>query len=348
MELIGGRREDTDSGASRPVEPRDMTTFWEPYPPIAADLERVRAIIASSVQTNHTLIRESLDALLARRGKMLRPGFVLLSARFCRRGESLPVPEKIYRIAAAVELLHTATLVHDDVLDESAVRRGGPTLNADYGGKTAVLLGDFLFSTCFRLVADQASMDNARLLAAGIGHICSGEILQAEDRDLSQISIRRYRRRIAGKTALMFALSLHVGARENALPSRRAYRLARVGHAIGMAFQIIDDVLDYRGREASLGKPAGYDLANSVYTLPLLRAVQKDGRELRRLVSAGDGEVSVDAVVQKIEELGGFADAMSEARLYTDRARRDANKLPNVWARKVLFDVMARLLDRSA
>jgi heptaprenyl diphosphate synthase len=322
-----------------------MNTFWHPYPKINDDLKRVDEIITASVQTKHSLIREALDDLLSRRGKMLRPGLVLLSARFRRNGHREDLPDKIYRIAAAVELLHTATLVHDDVLDQAAVRRGGETLNAAYGSKTAVLLGDFLFSTCFRLVADQASTENARLLAAGIGHICSGEILQAEDVDLTKVSIRRYRRRIAGKTALLFSLSLHIGARENDIPRSRAYRLARIGHAMGMAFQITDDVLDYQGHEGTLGKPAGYDLLNSVYTLPLLRAVQKDGDELRALLS--NGNRALGRIVGRIEELGGFSDAREEARLYTDRALRDAEKLPQLWARDVLLDVSRRLLGRS-
>jgi heptaprenyl diphosphate synthase len=323
-----------------------MSAFWSQYPTIASDLERVSDIVRTSIDTNHSLIREALLDLTGRTGKLLRPGMVMLSARFKRNGRTAEVPDKIYRIAAAVELLHTATLVHDDVLDESGSRRGGSTLNATYGSRTAVLLGDFLFSTCFRLVADQASADNARILAAGIGHICSGEILQAEDADLSAPSIRRYKRRIAGKTALLFALSLHVGARENGLPSHRSYRLARIGHAVGMAFQIIDDILDYRGREDDLGKPAGYDLRNAVYTLPLLRAVERDGDELRSLVSQSD--LPLDTVIRKVDELGGFADAEAEAALYTERALRDAAKLPRSWARDTLVDVIQRLLHRSA
>ncbi|MFQ3621556.1 MAG: polyprenyl synthetase family protein, partial [Spirochaetales bacterium] len=205
-----------------------MPQFWKEYPLIAEDLEQVKQVMKESLATLDPILTPTLSNLLQRNGKMLRPAFVLLGARSkpykskpSKKGWYPPqktLPEKIYRIAAAVEILHLATLIHDDIIDRAQTRRGAPTVNSEIGERNAVLTGDFLFSRCFALVADYATMENARYLALGVSHICQSEIAQSRRFDLTTLSVRNYLHRIIGKTALLFSLSLFVGGAEMKAP----------------------------------------------------------------------------------------------------------------------------------
>ena len=187
---------------------------------------------------------------------MLRPAFVLLASRF-----GMPDKDRMIRIAAAVEMLHMATLVHDDIIDAAPVRRGVPSLHALRGPRTAVLVGDWLFVSCFSLIADLAGHENARSLAHMVARICGSEISQSADKYVLNTSVRRYLRRIAGKTAALFALAFHVGAAESGCEAPLAGLLRRLGYNLGMGFQIIDDILDFTRDRSETGKPTGNDLS---------------------------------------------------------------------------------------
>lgn len=322
-----------------------MQAYWKSCPGIRKDLEEVRAVIRTVLRNRNPLLSETLDKLLSRKGKMLRPAFILLAARMSRK----PLPEKIYRIAAAMEIMHLATLVHDDVIDRAATRRGEASLNADFGERRAVLLGDYLFSRSFSLVADNASMKSARYLAVGVSHICDSEISQSRRFDRADLSVRNYLHRIMGKTAVLFSLSFHVGAAENGLSPRVASRLRRIGYNVGMSFQIIDDLLDFTGDENILGKPAGGDLRDGIFTLPVIHAFRRDPAGLGPLLnsrSLSDRE-TLEQVIRRIEALGGFEKARFSAALYTDRALRETSGLPRSEHRDILAGVIRKLLTRS-
>jgi heptaprenyl diphosphate synthase len=299
-------------------------------------------------------VSRALAELAERPGKMLRPGFVLLGARlkYARRngrdGLSEALPEKIHRIAAAVEMLHMATLVHDDVMDDATERRGGAALHRANGARDAILMGDYLFSRCFSLVADVATMENARLLASGVAHICRGQIAETERRSEGLPSVRSYLRRITGKTALLFSLSFHVGASENGVRGGTTARLRRIGYNVGIAFQIIDDVLDLDGDDGALGKPTGTDLAQGIYTLPVVLGARRATNGFHELLDkAQDDEEARRHVIDELGSLGAIQEARRYAQRYTDRALREIALLPDSEVTQAIHGVTSALLQRS-
>lgn len=331
-----------------------MLYFWKDYPHIQQDLARVQDIMRASLQGRDPLLTQTIQTLLSRNGKMLRPGFVVLGARLkpYRKGAypfQKPLPEKIYQIAAAVEILHLATLIHDDVIDKAKTRRGAPTVNAEVGDRNAVLTGDFLFSRCFSIVADHATMENARILARGVSHICESEIAQSRRFDPATLSVRNYLHRIIGKTALLFSLSLFVGAEELKAPRTLTTSLRRIGYSVGISFQIIDDILDITGTPETIGKSTGGDLREGIYTLPVILAAKADRSRALSLFSqetllnpSGYAEAR-DFILSH----GGVEKARGYAKQYTERALREASRIPPSENRKVLVEVIEKLLHRS-
>ena len=268
---------------------------------------------------------------------------MILSSKF---GE--PDQRKIIRIGAAVEMLHMATLVHDDIIDGAATRRGMATLHAVRGPRGAVLVGDWLFVSGFSLVADLAKSENAQALSRLIARICGSEISQSADRHVIHTSVRRYLRRIAGKTAALFALSFHVGAQESGCTPQICTILRRLGYCLGMGFQIIDDILDFRQIGAETGKPTGSDLSQGIYTLPaILALLHDDGRLATALGRRPRGRWAIARTARLIEDRGGIEGARRLARGYTERSLREIDRLPSNASREVLREVTERLLHRN-
>jgi heptaprenyl diphosphate synthase len=322
-----------------------MASFWERYPRLADGLEEVKRLILSQEIAEDEGIRESVRMLVESNGKMLRPGFVLLASLF---GE--PDADKMVRLAAAVEILHVATLIHDDIIDESLMRRGVPTLSARFGPRTAVLAGDSLFAACFSLIAEHVGAEDARSLAHLVRRICGSEIDQYRTRSAASVSIRRYLRRIAGKTAALFSVSLFAGARQSGCPDAVSVRLRRAGYCIGMGFQIMDDVLDVEGDAVVTGKPGGRDLAQGVVTLPVVLALRNDpeGRLAAALAKPRRSPRAVRNLARMVGERGGVREAKIAAGRYTDRALREISLLPASEPREILTEVTTRLLSRRS
>jgi len=322
-----------------------MGSFWEPYPSLAADLEEVKRLILQQELAQDAGIRDSLRSRIQSNGKMLRPGFVLLASGFGQ-----PEQERMRRIAAAVEMLHLATLIHDDIIDEAPLRRGVPTLGARFGPRLAVLAGDALLAASFSLLSEQVSIEEARSLARILRWICGSEIDQSGSRAGAEVGLRRYLRRIAGKTALLFSLSLFVGARYSGCPEEVRRRLRRAGYCIGMGFQIMDDVLDIEGDAAATGKPAGRDLAQGVLTLPVVLALRNDpeGKLRAALRRPRRPPRVVRRLVRMVRERGGIRAAQAASALYTERALREIAALPASRPREILAEVTRRLLSRRS
>ena len=320
-----------------------MRSFWDGQPEISRDLEEVRETIVRCAATDDADVHAAIGQLLAASGKMLRPAFVLLASRF-----GAPDRGRIIRIGAAVEMLHMATLVHDDIIDGAPFRRGVATLNAARGPRTAVLVGDWLFASCFSLIADIARTENARALSHMVARICASEIGQSSDRFVVHTSRRRYLRRITGKTAALFALSFYVGAVESGCSEEVNSILRRLGYCVGMCFQIVDDILDFSPRTAETGKPSGSDLLLGVLTLPTILALRSDDGGLSRIL--GRGRLSRRAATRAAHMIavhGGIDAARGEAEAYTRRAQREIGRLPRSEARGILQDVTTRLLNRT-
>lgn len=319
-----------------------MTDFWNTYPGISEELKRVNEVVAQAVRTDNPLIGEAIRGIFDGDGKMLRPGLLLLSSRFGKRD-----PRKTAALAAALEMLHVATLIHDDVIDDSPVRRGRPAVHVETGRKDAVLVGDYLLSRCFLLTSEYTSPENATLLARAISVICSMEIEQDVDRYTANPSVRKYLRKIMGKTALLFSLACHVGGSESRVPIKTANALRRIGYDIGMAFQVIDDILDYSGTAAEFGKPVGNDLRAGLATLPLLCALRNDDGVLSRMVAPDSfANLDVAEAVSAVVARGGIEGARRYARGYTERALREIRGLPEGEARDSMERLARQLLIR--
>jgi heptaprenyl diphosphate synthase len=322
-----------------------MQSFWAGHPEIEKELEEVRATILGRAATDDTEVHAAIRQLLESSGKMLRPAFVLVSSRF---GSAAIERSRMIGIAAAVEMLHMATLVHDDIIDGAALRRGIATLHALKGPRVAVLVGDWLFAACFSLVADFARMENARSLSQLVARICASELSQSADRFVLHTSIRRYKRRIAGKTAVLFALSFYVGAVESECPPALCDTLRRLGYCLGMGFQIIDDILDFRQTGGETGKPTGSDLSQGILTLPAILELGADEGRLRaELVASKRSPRAATRAAKIIAERGGLEKARLHAETYTCRALHEIDRLPEGEARTTLREATERLLHRT-
>ncbi len=320
-----------------------MSSFWTGHPEIESDLEEVSGTILRRAASEDPDVRAAVEHLFAAGGKMLRPGFVLLASRF-----GSPDRERILRVAAAVEMLHMATLVHDDIIDGAATRRGSSTLHSLRGPRLAVLTGDWLLAACVSLVSDLGTLDDARALSRVVARICGSEISQSTDRFIPHTSVRRYLRRIAGKTAALFALSFYAGSFESGCPEQLCSILRRIGYTLGMGFQIVDDILDFGGADSRLGKPTGSDLSQGVITIPAIIALRRDDGRLAAAISRRPrGRGGVARTARLIVERGGIAGARQLAAAYRERTGREIGRLPAGPARQTLADVAAAVVERT-
>ncbi len=348
-----------------------MNGFWNDTPALRARLGRVETIMEATVRDPSFPLGEEVARIALSQGKMLRPALLIVGSGFGRRIRGAATDETIDRLAAAVELLHTATLIHDDVLDRAETRRGLPTLHTRFGTVEAVLAGDWLLSRCFRLASENAAPENARALSRLVGAVCSAEIAQDLGKFDYTTSVRRYLRTIAGKTAALFSLALHTGASESKANSGIVGILRRAGYCTGMAFQVIDDILDYESTEDVMGKPVGNDLREGLCTLPLIHALKADPEGMRALLRTmrGDSDgrgrdggtggnrrhsadpgvrsAEVGRVVARVVELGGIEAARRTARLFTLRANREIARLPDRRQKEELSILVAKLLTRA-
>ncbi len=334
-----------------------MTDFWKDNPRLGERLAKVAGIMDETIRTDGFPLADAVSVLIDSKGKMLRPAFLLIGSDFGQgpgsaRAKKL-VQERVLALAAAVELLHVSTLIHDDVIDDADLRRGKPTLHTLFGTKEAILAGDWLFSRCFTLAAESSDPQGARALSRVIAAICSAEIRQDLDKWSYSTSVRAYLHKIAGKTAALFTLSLQVGAQEAKAPAKQTEHLRRAGYDIGMAFQIIDDILDFESSLGVMRKPVGKDLAEGLCTLPLIYALKEDEVGMRRLIAAirpdgaGIDQGAVAAVIERCMELGAIESAKKEALRFTDRARSEILRLPKGPSRDDLAWIAERLLNRD-
>ncbi len=329
--------------------------FWGQFPDLLHDLDLTDAEIRRNLDRQALRIREGLADFVRSGGKRLRPALVLIGARLAaaERGEheaGVSAPQSAIRLAAGVELLHAATLIHDDILDQASHRRGRMALHRQYGAHDAVLMGDFLFSLTFELFADHASPDQARVLARGVSRMCESELRNAEAPALTR---REYMRRIFGKTTAMFILSLTLGASEHGATGQLLQRLRRIAYCLGTAFQIQDDVLDISGDPKKTGKPVGADLLAGTLTLPLIIAASGPNElaSWHRSVTAAPARAKrqiVQTVLSDVVGRGGVEEASREAARYLQRARAELNLLPDGMPADALENIFLHLEHRQS
>ncbi len=286
----------------------------------AADMAAVDALIRRRLASDVVLVNQVAEHLVAAGGKRLRPMLLLLAARALgHRGPDA------HQLAAVVEFIHTATLLHDDVVDESDLRRGRKTANALFGNAASVLVGDFLYSRSFQLMVELDRLPVMRILADTTNAIAEGEVLQLLHVRNPDTDEPAYLKVIERKTAVLFAAATRLGALLAGAGEATQQRLHDYGLALGYAFQIADDVLDYSADEAALGKHLGDDLAEGKATLPLIHAMLHSDAatrdRLRAIVEAGEVE-AMPEVLAAIEATGGLAYSRRRADDYADAAER--------------------------
>ncbi|MBU2702372.1 heptaprenyl diphosphate synthase [Sporomusaceae bacterium BoRhaA] len=248
------------------------------------ELMAIKTELASAIRSQDDLVTDMGSHLFLAGGKCLRPGLYFLCARNSRKILSEKMP-----VAVAIELIHMATLVHDDILDNAAVRRGVSTANARWGNHASVLAGDYLFAKAFSLIAE-ANAQALKVLSDVICAICEGEVSQIRDKFNPYRTEADYLKRIAQKTACFIAVSCELGAMAAQLDTTTVKALHQYGYAVGMAYQITDDILDITASEEQIGKPVGNDLRQGVLTLPVIYVLRTSPRqdELQKLILAKD------------------------------------------------------------
>ena len=285
-------------------------THWKSCPLVKDGLDRIEARLKEEVKCRHKSIQDILLRLVEAGGKRLRPTLVWISGKYAGVSE-----EKLVPLAASVEILHLATLIHDDIIDSADYRRGIQTTHKKWDTHTAIFAGDYLFSKAFGLVANNSIFKDSVRAAKVFKLICEGEIEQYYSRHRVDISIRKYLSRIRYKTALLFALSCYLGAALSEIAKKEKSALGNYGLHLGMAFQIEDDILDITSSDKQLGKPVLNDLRQGIYNLPVIYGLKSSDRkeELLRLLkgprfSEGDIREIVDCIkksgsVEKSREL---------------------------------------------
>jgi octaprenyl-diphosphate synthase len=311
----------------------------------AADMSAVDALIRSRLASDVVLINQVAEHIIGGGGKRLRPMLHLLAARAAGYAGTHRI-----QLAALIEFIHTSTLLHDDVVDESDLRRGRQTANAVWGNAASVLVGDFLYSRSFQMMVELDSMRVMRILADTTNRIAEGEVLQLLNIGNPDTSERAYLDVIERKTAVLFAAATRLGAVLAGLPAEQEDALARYGLDLGYAFQIADDVLDYVSDAGTLGKNIGDDLAEGKPTLPLIIAIERSDAAqaslLKRAIQAG-GLDALDDVLAAIRNTGALEASRDHAHVYARSARNALMALPDSDARDALGVLADYAIDRT-
>ncbi|MEO1767450.1 octaprenyl diphosphate synthase [Thiobacter aerophilum] len=312
---------------------------------IEADMQRVDAVIRQRLHSDVVLIRQVSEYIIASGGKRLRPALVLLSAgAFGYQGD------QHYDLAAVVEFIHTATLLHDDVVDESSLRRGRETANALFGNAASVLVGDFLYSRAFQMMVGVRSHRVMEILSDATNVIAEGEVLQLMNCHDPDIDEERYLQVIRYKTAKLFEAACRLGAVLGDADPADEGAMAAYGMHLGTAFQLIDDVLDYSGQQDEIGKNLGDDLAEGKPTLPLIYAMRQGNAEqaalVRRAIEQG-GLEDFAAVSAAIRETGALDYTLTAARREADAACAAIAHLPDSNYKQTLLELAAFAVSRN-
>ncbi len=312
---------------------------------VAADMRAVDAVIRARLDSDVVLIRQVAEYIVGGGGKRLRPILLLLSAgAFDYRGRHH------HELAAVVEFIHTATLLHDDVVDESGLRRGRATANALFGNAAAVLVGDFVYSRAFQMTVGVDSMRVLQVLADATNVIAEGEVMQLMNCHNPDIDENDYLEVIRCKTAKLFEAATRLGAILGGAPRAQEEAMAGYGMRLGTAFQLIDDVLDYSGEQAVIGKNVGDDIAEGKPTLPLIHAMQRgtpeQAQQVRNAIERG-GRDELDAAIEAIRATGALDYAREQARAESRAACAALEHLPRSAYRDYLLQLADFAVTRS-
>jgi octaprenyl-diphosphate synthase len=323
-----------------------QTTARAILSPVAEDMQRVDALIRARLDSDVALVRQVAEHIVTGGGKRLRPALLLLSAGAldCRGAAHL-------ELAAVIEFIHTATLLHDDVVDESQLRRGRRTANSAFGNAASVLVGDFLYSRAFQMMVGLDNLRVMRILADATNTIAEGEVLQLMNCHDPEVDEARYIDVVRRKTAKLFEAAARLGGVLGEADAELEQGLAAYGMHLGTAFQIVDDVLDYSGAAQETGKSLGDDLAEGKPTLPLIRVMQAGSAQQRILVQraiAEGGRAEFAPVLEAIHATDALGYARDAARREAEAATRSVGALPPSAYRDSLLELAAFSVTRRS
>lgn len=319
-----------------------MTEARQLYGPVTDDVMLVGETLRGLAGGHHPLLGETLAYIFQTGGKRIRPALVMLSGKLGRYHR-----DRLVTLAASLEVVHTATLVHDDTVDEALTRRGLRTVSSLWNAKVAILIGDFLFAQSAELASRLDSVRIMALLSEAVMAMSSGELRQYASSSSRTIDEADYFHRIAGKTASLFGMCCQGAAIVSEQSEERIQALRLYGTNLGLAFQIADDVLDFTGDESNLGKPAGNDLRQGTITLPVILWAQEqpEGSPLLRDLRAGE---NVDDVIRAVRGSRAIDLGLARAREYADTARRSLSTFPASEARDSLLELADRVTTRRS
>jgi octaprenyl-diphosphate synthase len=317
---------------------------------IASDMAQVDALIAQRLSSDVPLVGQISNYIIAAGGKRLRPALLLLMSGAL----GYTHPHK-YQLAAVVEFIHTATLLHDDVVDESSLRRGQPTANESFGNAASVLVGDFLYSRAFQMMVECGSMRVMSILAQATNVIAEGEVLQLMNMHDASLSEQAYLTVIRSKTAKLFEASARLAAVLAGADQATEQACADYGQALGTAFQVVDDALDYQGDSARMGKNLGDDLREGKVTLPLIIAMQRASSQDAHLIRQAIEQPQPEQLSQQLETILAIiarTDALqathAAAQQESQRAVQALSGLPSTPYKHALLELASLSLSRTA
>lgn len=305
---------------------------------VETEMQAVDAKMRQVADENNKSLMAVIDYLVDNGGKQLRPKISLMASHF-----GTPDPEKAAALAAAIEMLHTATLVHDDLIDNALFRRGHPTLNTSWTPAATVLTGDYMFARSAELAAETENVRIIKIFSATLMTIVSGELQQLSNSDSTEPPDKDdYLQRIYAKTASLFAAAAQTAAILAALPENQVQALYDYGYHLGMAFQIVDDILDFEADADTLGKPVAHDLRQGIATLPVLYFLENTPRHptiLKAVAKKHPSDAEIEQVVSEIRASGSIQKAAQTAREYISQAQADLLSLPKNEYRHALHEV---------
>jgi octaprenyl-diphosphate synthase len=314
--------------------------------PVTSELKEFHSRFKSYLKSDIKLVDYAIRFILSQKGKKLRPLLVLLAAKVS--GE---ITDRSYRGASLVELLHTATLVHDDVVDKAEKRRGLPSLNKIWGNKISVLVGDFLLSKGLMISVDNKDYDLLGTITNTVKRMSEGELLQIYKAKKMDIDESTYFKIISDKTASLISTCCEIGARSATSDSQKIEAFRNYGEYLGIAFQIQDDILDFIGETKIFGKIQGGDLKESKITLPLIFALQncseEKRKEIKKILKRGVTDKNIKDIVLFVKESGGIEYSQKVAHNYSDKAKECLNIFDETDEKKSLISLVNFVIDRN-
>lgn len=317
------------------VESMKLTDiYWH----LRSDIAKIEKELESTIDANHPVLKKASIHLLKAGGKRIRPVFVLLAGKFGNYDI-----EKIKQVAVPLELIHMASLVHDDVIDDAELRRGKKTIKSKWDNRVAMYTGDYIFARAIEMTTNCEKPEVHQILSDAMVEMCIGEVEQIRDQYNWNQNLKLYLRRIKRKTAILIAVSCRLGALAVDAPREVQLSLYRYGYNVGMAFQITDDILDFIATEKELGKPAGSDLQQGNVTLPALFSMKNDEELRSYIINIINGDKpekkEMEKIISSIKKAGGVDYSFEMSDRYLNKAYKELENLPDFPAKESFYQI---------